>query len=163
MKQYEFYEDFQKPSIKFEDVMPVMKNPNTLREIIDMMTEQYRFDNVDYFVGLESRGFFLASPVAYQLGAGFIAVRKAGKLPGETHKVTYKKEYGEDSFEIKKYDEIGAKVVIVDDLIATGGSLKAAYDLCVMSKFNIVGCCVLRELKDLVPEDYGIKYKVLFP
>jgi adenine phosphoribosyltransferase len=122
--------DFPKPGINFYDITTLLKDPEGLEMTIDAMTEQCRGMQIDTVVGIESRGFIFGAPLAYQLGTGFIPVRKPKKLPHETASVSYELEYGTDSLEIHK-DAVGEghRVLIVDDLLATGGTAKAVVNL----------------------------------
>jgi adenine phosphoribosyltransferase len=122
--------DFPKPGINFYDITTLLKEPEGLEMTIDAMTEQCRGMQIDTVVGIESRGFIFGAPLAYQLGTGFIPVRKPKKLPHETASVSYELEYGTDSLEIHK-DAVGEghRVLIVDDLLATGGTAKAVVNL----------------------------------
>lgn len=122
--------DFPKPGIIFKDITTAIKHPETLRRIINFLTEEFKDTGIDYVVGIESRGFIFGTPLAYNLGAGFIPIRKPGKLPAKTEKVTYDLEYGTDSVEIHSDAiEPGKKVLIIDDLLATGGTAGAACEL----------------------------------
>ena len=122
--------DFPKPGINFYDITTLLKDPDGFEQTIDALTEQCRGMQIDTIIGIESRGFIFATPLAYQLGAGFIPVRKPKKLPAECVSVSYDLEYGQDSLEMHK-DAIGKgqRVLIVDDLLATGGTAKAVVDL----------------------------------
>ena len=122
--------DFPKPGINFYDITTLLKEPEGLEMTIDAMTEQCRGMQIDTVVGIESRGFIFGAPVAYQLGTGFVPVRKPKKLPHETASVSYDLEYGTDSLEIHK-DAVGEghRVLIVDDLLATGGTARAVVNL----------------------------------
>ena len=122
--------DFPKPGINFYDITTLLKDPDGLEMTIDAMTEQCRGLQIDTVIGIESRGFIFGAPLAYQLGTGFIPVRKPKKLPAEIASVSYALEYGEDSLEIHK-DAVGEghNVLIVDDLLATGGTANAVVDL----------------------------------
>jgi len=122
--------DFPKPGINFYDITTLLKDPEGLESTIDALTEQCRGMEIDTIIGVESRGFIFATPLAYQLGAGFIPVRKPKKLPAECVSVSYDLEYGQDTLEMHK-DAVGEghKVLIVDDLLATGGTAKAVVDL----------------------------------
>ena len=115
--------DFPKPGILFYDITTLLKDPAAYREAIDLMVAPYRNDRVDLVVGMESRGFIFSAPLAYQLNAGFVPVRKLGKLPAETLSVEYALEYGSNTLEIHR-DAIkrGQRVLVVDDLLATGGT-----------------------------------------
>ena len=122
--------DFPIPGIQFKDVSTLFKNPECLREIADEMTERYRRAGITKVVGIESRGFVMGAILADRLGAGFIMCRKPGKLPAKTRKHTYSKEYGTDTIEIHADSiEPNDVVLIHDDLLATGGSMQAVYDL----------------------------------
>lgn len=127
--------DFPIPGIQFQDVTTLFKNPDCLNIMCDEITDIYKGKGITKIVGIESRGFVMSSAVAVRLGAGIVLCRKPGKLPGETIQQSYKKEYGEDTIEIHK-DAINENDVILihDDLLATGGSMRAAYDL--VKKFN---------------------------
>lgn len=122
--------DFPKPGIHFKDVTTLFKNPACIDEITQELVELYKDKGITKVVGIESRGFVMGAILAQKLGAGFIMARKPGKLPAETRKATYLKEYGYDTIEIHA-DAIEANdiVLIHDDLLATGGSMQAAYDL----------------------------------
>jgi len=119
--------DFPKPGILFYDITTLLKDPAGLRGVIDGLKDHYRETKVDVVLGIEARGFIFAPALAYALGAGFVPVRKPKKLPAETVSVTYDLEYGTDTLEMHK-DAVakGARVLIVDDLLATGGTAAAA-------------------------------------
>ena len=116
--------DFPKPGILFYDITTLIKQPKPFAEAIDLMVAPFKDMKVDVVVGMESRGFIFGAPMAIALGAGFVPVRKLGKLPGETISVEYALEYGTNALEIHK-DAIGAgqRVLVVDDLLATGGTV----------------------------------------
>lgn len=122
--------DFPKPGVQFKDVSTLFKSPACLAEISDALFELYRDKGITKVVGIESRGFIMGGILAARLGAGFVMCRKPAKLPAETYKASYEKEYGTDTIEIHK-DAIGPDdvVLIHDDLLATGGSMKAACEL----------------------------------
>src|SRR4051812_13033387 len=122
--------DFPKPGINFYDITTLLLDPDGLEQTIDALTEECRGKNIDTVIGVESRGLIFATPVAYQLGAGFIPVRKPKKLPAECVSVSYELEYGTDTLEMHK-DAVGEghSVLIVDDLLATGGTARAVVDL----------------------------------
>ena len=122
--------DFPIPGIQFKDVTSLFKNPDCLREMDDALYELYKEKGITKIVGIESRGFVMASSLALRLNAGFVPIRKPGKLPAETISETYGKEYGRDTIEIHK-DAIDENdvVLIHDDLLATGGTMLAAYHL----------------------------------
>ena len=122
--------DFPKPGINFYDITTLLKDPSGLEETIDALTELCRGLDIDTVIGVESRGFIFGAPLAYQLGVGFIPVRKPKKLPSDTVSVSYELEYGTDSLEMHK-DAVGEghNVLVVDDLLATGGTARAVVDL----------------------------------
>jgi adenine phosphoribosyltransferase len=142
--------DFPKKGIIFKDITPVLSDIDLLRKSIDMMVEPYMKQKIDVVVGIESRGFIFGTPIADKLDASFVLVRKPGKLPYKTEKVSYELEYGTDTLEIHK-DSIneGQNVLIVDDLLATGGTAEATCNLISKLKGNISGFVVLIELEFL--------------
>ncbi len=148
--------DFPEPGIIFRDITPLLNNPQGLRYTIDRLTHRCKEANLipDYVVGMESRGFIFATPLAYQLQAGFVPVRKPGKLPAKVHTVEYDLEYGTDKLEIHQ-DAIapGAKVLIVDDLIATGGTAKATAELLERLGVDVLGFAFVIELTALRGRD----------
>lgn len=119
--------DFPKPGIVFKDITPLLSDGPLFKKTIDHFAERYRFAPIDVIVGIESRGFIIGGALAYRLGKGFCVVRKPGKLPYETFSASYELEYGSDTLEVHR-DAIqpGAGALLVDDLIATGGTAKAA-------------------------------------
>ena len=141
--------DFPKPGILFRDITTLLNNAQGLRETIDRLGEACQTANLkpDYVVGMESRGFIFATPLAYKLNAGFVPVRKPGKLPAPTYAVTYELEYGSDKLEIHQ-DAIapGSKVLVVDDLLATGGTAKATTDLLAKLDVELIGYAFVIEL-----------------
>ena len=147
-------QDFPKQGILFRDITTALKDPETLRQMIDFMCESFKNEQIDYVIGLESRGFIFGMPVAYNLNAGFIPIRKPNKLPAETLKESYELEYGTDSFEIHA-DALkpGDKVLIVDDLLATGGTAAAACNLVRRTGAETIGCAFAIELNDLKGRD----------
>jgi adenine phosphoribosyltransferase len=148
--------DFPQAGIIFRDITTLLSNGEGLRYTIDSLTEKCRSQNLmpDYIVGMESRGFIFGTPLAYKLGAGFIPVRKPGKLPAAVHKVEYELEYGTDSLEIHQ-DALrpDAKVLIVDDLIATGGTAAATAKLLQKIGAQVLGFAFIIELKGLNGRD----------
>jgi adenine phosphoribosyltransferase len=146
--------DFPKPGILFYDITTLLKDPAAFKEAIDLLTEPYRDTKVDVVVGMESRGFIFSAPMAYQMDAGFVPVRKLGKLPAETVSVEYELEYGTNTLEIHK-DAIapGQKVLIVDDLLATGGTVLGTVELVKQLKAEVVGLAFLVELLFLKGRD----------
>jgi adenine phosphoribosyltransferase len=122
--------DFPKPGINFYDITTLLLDAEGLEQTIDALTEKCRGMSIDTVIGVESRGFIFGAPLAYQLGVGFIPVRKPNKLPSESVSIAYDLEYGQDSLEMHK-DAVGDghRILIVDDLLATGGTAKAVVDL----------------------------------
>ena len=139
--------DFPKPGILFYDITTLLKDADAFKEAIELMIEPYRETKVDVVVGMESRGFIFAAPMANQLGAGFVPVRKLGKLPAETVSVEYALEYGTNTLEVHK-DAIqpGQRVLIVDDLLATGGTVIGTIELVKTLQAEVVGLAFLVEL-----------------
>jgi len=142
--------DFPKPGILFRDVTPLLLDPRALRAAVDAIAAPYRGDGIERVLGVESRGFIFGAPVALALGAGFGLVRKAGKLPFQTLSASYALEYGEDRVEMH-VDAVarGQRVLVVDDLIATGGTASAAVQLARMARGEVVGASFLIELAAL--------------
>lgn len=142
--------DFPKPGIMFRDVTPLLLAPAALEGAVEAMSQPFRDLRVDRVLGIESRGFMLGSPVALSLGVGFGLVRKAGKLPYQTYRVSYDLEYGTDTVEMHVDTvEKGHRVLIVDDLIATGGTAAAAVQLARQAGGEVIGCSFLIELTAL--------------
>ena len=142
--------DFPKAGIQFKDITTLIKDKDAFKQSIDWMVSLYRDKQVDKVVAVESRGFIFGAPVAFALNAGIVPVRKKGKLPTETIKVKYQLEYGYDELEMHN-DSIspGEKVIIVDDLLATGGTTQATIELIKKVPADIVGICFLIELEFL--------------
>ena len=140
-------QDFPKPGILFYDITTLIKQPKPFAEAIDLMVAPFADQKVDLVVGMESRGFIFSAPMAYRLGAGFVPVRKLGKLPAETISVEYALEYGTNTLEVHK-DAIrnGQRVLIVDDLLATGGTVNGTIELVKRLGGEIVGLAFLVEL-----------------
>ncbi|TFH30362.1 MAG: adenine phosphoribosyltransferase [Myxococcales bacterium] len=138
--------DFPKPGILFKDITPVLANPAALAWVVERFADRYR-GKVDAVVGIESRGFVVGAPVAYALGVGLALVRKAGKLPYERHAVGYQLEYGSDVLEMH-VDALtaGSRVVVLDDLLATGGTARAAIDLVGKVGARVYECAFVIEL-----------------
>lgn len=146
--------DFPKPGIQFKDITPLLRNSDTLELTSQMLARPFRHQEIDYVVGLESRGFLFGTNLAQDLHAGFVPIRKPGKLPAETISATYALEYGEDTIEIHSNSiEEGARVLIHDDLIATGGSAKAATELVESLGAKVTGYSFIIELGALQGKD----------
>jgi len=142
--------DFPKPGILFRDITPLLADRRALRETINRLSRKFKNKKVDVVVAAEARGFILGGAVAQKLNAGFAPVRKKGKLPWQTHSAEYALEYGVDSLEIHKDAfKRGARVLVLDDLLATGGTARAIIDLVKRLGGKIVGVCFLIELTDL--------------
>lgn len=139
--------DFPKPGINFYDITTLLLDPEGLEGTIDALTEQCRGMNIDTVIGVESRGFIFGAPLAYQLGVGFIPVRKPKKLPAESVSIEYELEYGTDTLEMHK-DAVGEghNVLIVDDLLATGGTARAVVDLVESVGGKVAGLLFVVEL-----------------
>ncbi|OHC00993.1 MAG: adenine phosphoribosyltransferase [Planctomycetes bacterium RIFCSPLOWO2_12_FULL_39_13] len=153
--------DFPKEGIIFKDITPILQNPNGLREAVETISNHYKSKKVDIVVGAEARGFILAPTVAFNLGAGFVPVRKPGKLPYEKISMSYALEYGTDTLEMHK-DAIkkGQQVLMVDDLLATGGTMATCCRMVETLGGNIVGCAFLIELAFLNGKKALSKYDV---
>lgn len=146
--------DFPKPGILFYDLTTLLKDSQGLRQIIDLLYDRFRDVRVDQVLGIESRGFIFAPALAYRLNAGFVPVRKPGKLPAKTRSASYQLEYGTDSLEIHE-DAIlpGQRVLIVDDLIATGGTASATVQLAQGLGAEVLSLAFLVELQALKGRD----------
>ncbi len=146
--------DFPKPGVVFKDITPVLANPGAFASLVDELCRPYESASVAKVAGIEARGFILATPVAEQLGAGFIPIRKPGKLPSEVVRETYELEYGTDALEIHK-DALrpGDNVLIVDDVLATGGTAAAAVRLVERLGGHVMGVAVFIELAFLNGRD----------
>ncbi len=142
--------DFPKPGINFYDITTLLKNPAGLRLTVDSLADQYQGVKVDTVIGIEARGFIFAPALAYHLGAGFVPVRKPKKLPAETASISYDLEYGQDTLQIHR-DAVGSghRVLIADDLLATGGTAKAVVDLVEGLGGTVVGLVFVVELEFL--------------
>lgn len=139
--------DFPKPGILFKDITPLLGNPEAFHGLVDQMAAQYLPEKLDAVVSVEARGFLLGAPLAYRLGTGLVPVRKPGKLPCRTLRASYALEYGTDSLEIHT-DALkpGARVLIVDDVLATGGTMAGVVDLLRQVGAEIAGLAFLIEL-----------------
>ncbi len=142
--------NFPQEGIIFKDISTLLKDKKAFKQSIELLAKKFKKDKIEYVVGVESRGFIFGAPLAYALNAGFVPVRKKGKLPYKTKSITYELEYGTDTLEIHE-DAIRPKsrILIIDDLLATGGTIKAVTDLLKGFKPKIVGVAFLVELKFL--------------
>ncbi len=142
--------DYPKKGIMFRDITTLMADPIGFRKAVDAMVQVHDAKKIDHVAGIEARGFILGGAIAHQLGAGFIPVRKKGKLPWETFAEEYELEYGKDEVEIHKDAvEKGQRVLLVDDLIATGGTAEAAIKLLDRAGAEVVACSFVIDLPDL--------------
>jgi adenine phosphoribosyltransferase len=143
--------DYPTKGILFKDITPLLRHPAALALAVELMANPFRGLGINAVVGTESRGFIFGTAIAQSLSAGFVPVRKAGKLPMKTHQIAYGLEYGHDTVEIH-LDAVGPgdRVLMVDDLLATGGTLKASCELIEHLKAEIVGISVLIELEELI-------------
>jgi adenine phosphoribosyltransferase len=142
--------DFPKKGILFRDITTLIGDKEKFKEVIDTLAKRYSGKKIDAVLAVESRGFIFGGALAYKLGAGFVPVRKKGKLPHKTYKATYSLEYGEDTLEIHQ-DAIkpGERVLLIDDLLATGGTLGAVIGLVKKLKGEIIELAFIIELEDL--------------
>ncbi len=158
--------DWPKQGILFRDVTTLLKDKKGFSEVIELLAKRYSGEPLDYIVGIEARGFIIGAALAYKLNVGFVPIRKKGKLPSKTITLEYNLEYGRDKIEIHA-DAItpGNQIVLVDDLIATGGTALAACQLLDKLKANIIECCFIVDLPSLGGrkrlEDSGYKVATL--
>jgi adenine phosphoribosyltransferase len=139
--------DFPKEGIVFKDITTLLSVPEAFRQAIDELTNHFRDERIQVVVGMESRGFIFAAPLAYNLGAGLVPVRKLGKLPHETLSIEYALEYGSNTLEIHRDGiEAGQRVLVVDDLLATGGTVAATVELVQQLRGEVVAAAFLIEL-----------------
>jgi len=142
--------DYPIDGIMFRDITTLFKDPEGLREAINLFSDRYKDLKIDKIVAIESRGFLIGAPLAYLLNVGLVLIRKPGKLPAKTFKQDYTLEYGVDQIEIHTDAiEEGERVLIVDDLIATGGTVEAAVKLVQKMKADIIECCFIIDLPDI--------------
>ena len=153
--------DWPKPGIVFKDITPLLADPRALALAVELMANPFRGQGVELVIGAESRGFIFGTAVAQALSAGFVPIRKPNKLPRDTHQLTYDLEYGQDTLEIHA-DAVkqGQSVLMVDDLLATGGTMRACCDLVTEFGAMIVGISVLIELSFLPGRDRVAPYDV---
>jgi len=142
--------DFPKKGILFRDITPLLHDSESFREAVHILSDKYRNEEIDLVVSAEARGFILGACLAYKLGVGFVPVRKPGKLPYEVEKATYELEYGEDALEMHR-DAVreGDRVLVFDDLLATGGTARAICQLVEKPGGKVAGICFLIELTSL--------------
>src|SRR6202158_3449297 len=142
--------DFPKKGIIFKDITTLLGDAKSFQRMVDLLAHRYVGEKIDKVVGVEARGFIIGAALAYKLGAGIVLVRKPGKLPSQTLKKTYDLEYGTDTLEIHT-DAIkkGERILIADDLLATGGTMAAVVDMVSGMGANIVECCFMAELEFL--------------
>jgi adenine phosphoribosyltransferase len=139
--------DFPIPGVQFKDITTLLRNGPAFRSVVDQIVERFRDQRVDIVAGVESRGFIFSAPVAYQLGAGLVPIRKPGKLPAETIEVAYSLEYGTNVLQLHADAfPAGSRVLLVDDLLATGGTVAASIDLINHLGGEIVGLAFVIEL-----------------
>ena len=142
--------DFPKAGIIFKDITPLIGNANAFHRVLDEFALRYKSETIDVVAGTEARGFIFGTALAYRFGTGFVPIRKKGKLPYRTHQTTYDLEYGQDTLEIHQ-DAFpkGSRVLLCDDLLATGGTLAASVELIEKLEGHVVGIAVLIELLEL--------------
>ncbi len=153
--------DFPKPGIMFRDITPMLADPPAFRQVIRQLADHFRDANVNSIVSAEARGFIFAAPLALELGARFIPIRKPGKLPFDTDSFHYELEYGTDTLEMHT-DALakGDRVIMVDDLLATGGTIKACIELAERTGAEVVGCAFVIELDFLKGRDVLSAYDI---
>ncbi|MFP4039204.1 MAG: adenine phosphoribosyltransferase [Desulfosudaceae bacterium] len=147
--------------VMFRDITTLLQDPSMFKQAIDLFYERYRWMEIDKIVGIDARGLIFGAPLAYLLGVGFVPVRKKGKLPYDTVSQTYALEYGEDQVEVHK-DAIrqGEKILIVDDLIATGGTIEASIKLVEQLGGIVMECAFVVDLPDLKGKDKIKEYRI---
>lgn len=158
--------DYPKPGIMFRDITTLLGNPRAFRRAVDELVHPFAGTKIDKVAGMEARGFILGGAVAHQLSAGFVPIRKKGKLPHATVRIAYSLEYGVDEMEMHR-DAVapGEKVILVDDLIATGGTAEGAVKLLRQMGADVVAACFVIDLPDLGGrkrlEDFGVDVRTL--
>jgi adenine phosphoribosyltransferase len=154
--------DFPKEGILFRDITTLLKDPTAFQKVVDKFSMFYEDEGIEKVVGIESRGFIFGAPLAYTLGAGFVPVRKPGKLPHDVFEASYELEYGQDTLAVHK-DAIapGERVLVVDDLLATGGTMSATLDLLKQLGAEVVSVAFLVELIDLKGRDKLADHQVV--
>jgi adenine phosphoribosyltransferase len=142
--------DFPKKGIIFKDITTLLADAKSYQRMVDLLAHRYVGQKIDKVVGVEARGFIIGAALAYKLGAGIVLVRKPGKLPSETFKKSYQLEYGTDTLEIHTDAiEKGERIIIADDLLATGGTMAAVVDMVQSMEAELVECCFMAELEFL--------------
>jgi adenine phosphoribosyltransferase len=142
--------DFPKPGIRYKDITTLLKNGTVYKQAIDQLKSQVQHMNIQFIAGPEARGFIVGAPLAYALGVGFIPIRKSGKLPGETIQADYQLEYGKDQLAMHTDSIVsGQRILIADDLLATGGTVETCIQLVNQLGGHVVGCAFLVELSYL--------------
>ncbi len=151
--------DFPKQGILFKDITPLLKNDFAFQSAVRDMSEPFIEQSIDSVVAIEARGYIFGAPIAYQLGCGFIPIRKKGKLPGETSQIEYSLEYGVETLEIHSDSvDLGRRILIVDDILATGGTLQAAITLVKSLGGEIAGISVFADLVGLAGAENFSQY-----
>jgi adenine phosphoribosyltransferase len=154
--------DFPIEGIMFKDITTLIRDEDAFREVVDRMADQYADSKIDCVVAIEARGYIFGAPLAYKLGTGFVPIRKPGKLPAKTITESYELEYGTNALEIHEDGiEPGQRVLVIDDLLATGGSARAAIDLVERLGGRIIGVAFLIELDFLHGREKLEGYDVL--
>ncbi|MBX7168909.1 MAG: adenine phosphoribosyltransferase [Pirellulales bacterium] len=142
--------DFPKPGILFRDITPLLAEPRAFEAVIDQLAERYRGQQIDAVAAAEARGFIFAAPLALRLGVGFVPIRKPGKLPFDTHAFHYELEYGTDTLEVHVDGlKAGQRVLLIDDLLATGGTMAACCQLVEKTGATVAECAFVIELSGL--------------
>ena len=153
--------DFPKAGILFRDITTLLQDKDAFKEAVDLISKKFEGKGIDKVVAVEARGFIFGGAVAHRIGAGFVPVRKKGKLPWKTSSVSYELEYGTDTLEMHEDAvEKGEKVLIIDDLLATGGTVRAVADLVEKKQAKIVGIAFVIELIDLHGKDKLKEYPI---
>lgn len=153
--------DFPVPGIIFKDITPLLSDAQAFNAVVSLLAQRYRAHRIDYVIGIEARGFVLGAALAAVLQAGFVMVRKPGKLPSATRQATYQLEYGEDALEIHEDAMLpGARVLLVDDVLATGGTMSAAVELVKALHCNVFELVFLIELSFLCGRERLQDYKL---
>lgn len=149
-EKIEEYKDFPKKGVLFRDFSPILKDPSALSYVVDELAKHFHPNDFDLLAGIESRGFLVACALAIRYNKGMVIIRKKGKLPGKTQKISYKIEYGQDVIEMQKNSiEKGQRVLICDDLLATGGTAKASAKLVEKMGGIVAGFAFIMELTEL--------------